>query len=656
MNVHRPRATLGRILFLGISAVFLLVIAGVQTLYLLNARTHLQEQLESHAQDAATSLGLSLGILLTRGDRALAETVINASFDRGYYERIEFVSIDNEVLVSKVLAPTIADVPAWFVRAFPMAAPTAESLVTTGWMQVGRVKVTSHSRFAYEQLWSSARDTLFWLALLYVLALLSMRAFLRGVLRPLAAIERAAEAIARREFVSVDTPAGTRELSRVVDAMNSLSGKVRAALEAETARAEQLATLIFTDEVTRLFSRGGFADRFKVRYEAEQESFSGALALVQISDFSAINRSFGQAKGDELMRAIGRFLGETAVSTSGFCGRWAGALFALALPGRDPAGTRVILEQLLLQVQSSIEELGMGGQANVYAAAMVTDAGHPALESLIRAVDGLLAKAAEQGSGALEVELIRHDGLPSMQDWSATIEQALREQRLQLAGQSVLALPSGEVLHLELMGRILDVRGTVLPAAEFMPMVGRLGFSARFDAAIVGQVAQLASSIASGTAVAINIAPRSLGDATFRHSVATSLDTLRYSGVRVIFELSEHGALQDQSAALEFAEFVRARGSNLAIDHYGLHRESLALAHRLLPAYVKLSGLHTPKLASDRGTRFYVESLLQAAHQLEVPVIAQSVEDAAMVGFLESMGFAGYQGYVTGRPSPWPPG
>lgn len=124
--------------------------------------------------------------------------------------------------------------------------------------------------------------------------------------------------------------------------MNSLSGKVRAALEAETARAEQLATLIFTDKVTRLLSRGGFADRFKVRYEAEQESFSGALVLVQISDFSAINRLFGQAKGDDLMRAIGRLLGETSVSSSGFCGRWAGALFALALPGRDLPGTRAI--------------------------------------------------------------------------------------------------------------------------------------------------------------------------------------------------------------------------------------------------------------------------------------------------------------------------
>lgn len=192
MNARRPRATLGRILFLGISAAFLLVIAGVQTLYILNARTHLQEQLESHAQDAATSLGLSLGILLNRGDRALAETVINASFDRGYYKRIEFVSINNEVIVSKVLPPTAADVPSWFVRALPMGAPTAESLVTTGWTQLGRVRVTSHSRFAYEHLWSSARDTLFWLALLYVLALLSMRAFLRGVLRSLAAVERAA--------------------------------------------------------------------------------------------------------------------------------------------------------------------------------------------------------------------------------------------------------------------------------------------------------------------------------------------------------------------------------------------------------------------------------------------------------------------------------
>ena len=656
MTTSYPKTTLGRILFMSVSIGFLLVMAGVQALYLLNARTYLQEQLESHAQDAATSLGLSLGILFNRGDKALAETVINAAFDRGYYSRIEFVTLDNEPIVTKVLPATAAAVPAWFVTTFPMSGPTAESLVTNAWMQLGRIRVTSHPRFAYEQLWSSARDTFFWLGLLYVLALLFLRAFLRGVLRPLRAIEHAAQAIARRNFVTVDIPVGTRELFNVVEAMQSLSGKVRAALEAETARAEELAALIFTDEVTRLLSRGGFSDRFKVRYQGDQESFSGALALIQISDFAAINREFGQSKGDDLMRAIGQSIGEMLKSSSGFCGRWAGAMFVIALPGSGIEEATRTLEGILLRIQFHFEELGMEGRVHVYAAAVVSEAGQPDLDSLIRAADGLLVKSMERGGESVVIESVRSEGLSVAIDWTKTIEEALIRHRVQLVGQPVLALPSHSILHIELMGRILDDRGNVLPAAEFMPRVGRLGYSARFDASIAGQVARLAPGADPVCPVAINIAPRSLRDAAFLESVALSLGVLGRAGVRVVFEISEHGALQDQPATVEFAAFLRGHGSNLALDHYGMHRESLALAQRLLPAYVKLSGVHTPKLAADRGTRFYVESLLQAARQLDVPVIAQSVEDPAIAGFLETMGFAGYQGFATGRPSPWPNG
>ena len=56
--------TLGRLLFAVISAVFFLLLVGIETIYLRSAQHNFQLQLESHAQDAATSLGLSLGILL----------------------------------------------------------------------------------------------------------------------------------------------------------------------------------------------------------------------------------------------------------------------------------------------------------------------------------------------------------------------------------------------------------------------------------------------------------------------------------------------------------------------------------------------------------------------------------------------------------------
>src|SRR5262245_35758025 len=89
--------TLGRLLAAAISAMFLLALVGVEAIHLRSAQGHLQRQLESLAQDAATSLGLSLGVLLRGGgDPALAETVINPAFDRGHYARIEYLSAEGQ--------------------------------------------------------------------------------------------------------------------------------------------------------------------------------------------------------------------------------------------------------------------------------------------------------------------------------------------------------------------------------------------------------------------------------------------------------------------------------------------------------------------------------------------------------------------------------
>src|SRR5688572_32518873 len=108
--------TVGRLLAAAISALFLVALVGVEAIHLRSAQAHLQRQLESLAQDAATSLGLSLGALLRTGDPALAETVINPAFDRGHYERIEYLSPRGEPLVSKRLAPEQGGYPAWFAR------------------------------------------------------------------------------------------------------------------------------------------------------------------------------------------------------------------------------------------------------------------------------------------------------------------------------------------------------------------------------------------------------------------------------------------------------------------------------------------------------------------------------------------------------------
>src|SRR5258708_8630717 len=97
--------TLGRQLASAISVIFFVALVGVQVIHLRSAQAHLQQQLEALAQDAATSIGLSLGTLMRETDPALVQTVINPAFDPGHYEPIEYFSPPADSLSTKPLPP-----------------------------------------------------------------------------------------------------------------------------------------------------------------------------------------------------------------------------------------------------------------------------------------------------------------------------------------------------------------------------------------------------------------------------------------------------------------------------------------------------------------------------------------------------------------------
>ena len=141
--------TLFRQLILGVSLLFFVLLAGVEAIYLANARAQLQEQLGAQAQDAATTLALRLATLGNLDDLVLVETCSAPYSTAAISSDIRVLSAAGETLARKTLMPRPGDVPEWFMQAFPIRAPGAQSLVSSGWREIGRVVVVSHPHFAY---------------------------------------------------------------------------------------------------------------------------------------------------------------------------------------------------------------------------------------------------------------------------------------------------------------------------------------------------------------------------------------------------------------------------------------------------------------------------------------------------------------------------
>jgi diguanylate cyclase (GGDEF)-like protein len=649
----RPKAnpmTLFRQLILCVSLLFFVLLAGVEAIYLVNARAQLQEQLASQAQDAATTLALRLATLGDLKDRALVETLLNPVFDRGYFQEIRVLSARGETLARKALSPGQGDVPQWFTTLFPIGAPGAQSLVSSGWRELGRVVVVSQPHFAYLQLWNTGLQTIAWLVLVYAAAIAAVIGFLAMLLRPLREIERAAVAIGGRDFRTIATMPRARELARVVAAMNEMSGRIKQMIAEESARAEALRREAFVDPLTSLYNRRGFEHQLHSLIQSTGDVHSGALALVEIRNFGEFNAKVGYQRGDEVLALLAGTLAKACEGHAAVCARMGGAGFAFAAVNIEAAGLRELVAAVCGRIAQALAEQRLDSQLHFHCGATRREGALPEFPALLAAADHAVERARDKGDNQHEIEIFDPAAAEGSQAWRVLVERAIDEDRVALFAQDVFGLPGRQPVHSEVTARMLRTHGDPIMAAQFLPMAARHGLIGRLDCNVVEKVLDYLSRSSGTTTVAVNVAARTIADASATRRLFALLDSRVVLASRLAFEMTEFGALQDWGCSQRFSAEVRRRGARFALDNFGMLQESLKLVHALQPEYIKLSPGYSRELAENADCRFLVTSIVRIAQPLGIGIYAQAVEDEALIGVLAELGLSGYQGYAASRP------
>src|SRR5687767_10736543 len=124
---------LSRLLVGLISLLWVLVFFATLAIVVNSTQDYLQRAMESHAQDTATSLGLSITHSAKVNDVGTIDTMANAIFDRGYYREILVKKTKGEVIVAKRIEDAVKGVPDWFIGSFALSTPRMSATVMDGW-------------------------------------------------------------------------------------------------------------------------------------------------------------------------------------------------------------------------------------------------------------------------------------------------------------------------------------------------------------------------------------------------------------------------------------------------------------------------------------------------------------------------------------------
>ncbi len=645
--------TLLRQLIALVMVLLLLVFMGTFAISIRNTQSYLEAQLVSHAQDAATSLGLSISSHLAEQDIATVTSMSNAIFDRGYYRMVRVEDIKGSTLVDLVQPVKIQGIPDWFISTFPLETPVGEAAVMAGWSQAGKVFVQSHPGYAYVQLWHTVTYTASWFLACALFILMLGMGLLRWVLQPLKRVEQQADSICNREFTTQKRLPRTRDLRRMVEAMNRLSEKVQGMLSDLDSLVGQLRQQAYNSQVTGLANKRYFLDALADRLDSSELCSQGVLCLIQLKGFKDFNDKHGYQAGDRLLLAAAQGL-ERAVEDipQHILAHLSGADFALLVEecSLDEASD---IGRKLSDVLTELYATGQPDSPDVGHVGMAYYDGRQSLKELLSQADMALRSAQGEMANGFYLSSpadMQQRSMRGVTEWRHFIEEALAQDRIVLHYQPVVACPSGDLLQREVLVRIAEPDGELVTAGLFMPTAENFGLTVDIDRAVIARVLESVDEVEPGVRVSINISPQTLQDSGFVDWLEQALAGRGDVAGRLIFEMPEYVALARLDLVKDFISRIGPFGVRFSLDHFGRSFSSLAYLHSLKIHYIKVDGSYLRTLDENRDHQFFVQALADIAHGLDIKVIAESVESEAVWDLLPSLHFDAAQGYFIGRP------
>jgi EAL domain-containing protein (putative c-di-GMP-specific phosphodiesterase class I) len=214
--------------------------------------------------------------------------------------------------------------------------------------------------------------------------------------------------------------------------------------------------------------------------------------------------------------------------------------------------------------------------------------------------------------------------------------------------QPIIDLRSGNVLGVELLGRLLDGQRLIYPAA-FLPHFNAADRRTLFDLSLAHGVAMLPTCRLRWPDIrlSLNLEPSALLDPGFLAAF------LRLAGddVRsVTLEILESGDILDLHRVRRQLDRLRAHGVRIALDDIGSAYSSLLRLKQLPIDVIKLDQCFIRGLQQAPEDIAFVSSVMALGRGLGRCLVVEGVETPAILDAMRILGVEAAQGFAIARP------
>jgi diguanylate cyclase (GGDEF)-like protein/PAS domain S-box-containing protein len=425
---------------------------------------------------------------------------------------------------------------------------------------------------------------------------------------------------------------------------------------------QQLSHQATHDVLTGLFNRRDFEIKVKQAIrDAEIANREHSLIYMDLDQFKVINDTCGHIAGDELLNQYTAKLLDL-VRHGDTLARVGGDEFGLLLEDCTNQQALLVAQKILEMTQQfrfSWEEKTFGIGVSIGLISINHQSG--SVIDVISRVDAACHMAKEAGRSRIYVHDEKDQALMArhgQMEWTPRITRALEEQRMVLYYQPIVhnSHPADLSSHYEILIRMIDESGKLIPPGAFLPAAERYNLIAAIDRWVISEyfrwLAEHPDQLDSLELGSINLSGNSLGDETCLRHIERQLMEYAIPPEKICFEITETEAISNLGKAQGFIHQLKNHGCNFALDDFGSGFSSYAYLKNLPVDFLKIDGMFVKNINTDPANYAMVESINHIGHVMGRRTIAEFVENTETLQTLNRLGIDYMQGYGIAKPGP----
>lgn len=429
--------------------------------------------------------------------------------------------------------------------------------------------------------------------------------------------------------------------------------------KAQEARIHHLA---YFDSLTDLPNRSLFLDRLhQVQSKSLRHNMYSALLFLDLDRFKNINDSLGHDVGDELLIVVASRLKEM-MREEDTVARLGGDEFVVILSElaeeQEPAARNA--QRITTRILEVLAQPFHIGQHVLHISASIGIRLFPDedsnIKNIVKQADTALYRAKSSGKNTF------HFYRPSMQllaDQHLAMERALHtaleRNELYLHYQPQVD-HNFSIIGTEALIRWQHPEQGFVPPDQFIGLAEETGLIIPIGRWVLNEACkQLAQWQSDGLCpenyrMAVNISAKQFDHPQFLNELSAVIEQTGVDPNKLELELTESVLVKNMDAMINRMNAIRAMGIALSIDDFGTGYSSLKYLKQMPINQLKIDKSFVMDLLTDANDRAITETIIAMATHLQMEIIAEGVEDAAIMDLLVKLGCNHFQGYYFSRP------